>query len=176
MIKVNLQTHTAQRVPLPQSLQGLKQESLNDLSWTDETLGLQEYGFWQEQDVTVTDAEKVLDGTEAYELDEANLIVNVTRGQRDKTVEELEAERKALVPESVTKRQGRQQMIFIGIIDQVQTAIDVISDPVQKALVQSFWDDSTEYERNHPQMIQLAQAIDFTDEQLDNAFIEAAKL
>lgn len=80
------------------------------------------------------------------------------------------------VPQSVTKRQGRQQMILMGTIDQVQTAIDAISDPVQKALVQSFWDDSSEYERNHPQMVQLAQAIGLTEDQLDDAFIAAAKL
>ncbi len=80
------------------------------------------------------------------------------------------------IPQSVTKRQGRQQMILMGIIDQVQTAIDAISDPVQKALVQSFWDDSTQYERNHPQMVQLAQAAGLTDEQLDQAFIAASQL
>lgn len=81
-----------------------------------------------------------------------------------------------LVPASITKRQGRQQMILMGIIDQVQTAIDAIPDPTQKALVQSFWDDSAKYERNHPQMIQLAEIIGLTSEQLDQAFIEAAKL
>jgi hypothetical protein len=43
-------------------------------------------------------------------------------------------------------------------------------------LIQSFWDDSTQYERNHPQMVQLAQAIGLTEDQLDDAFIAAAKL
>ena len=78
------------------------------------------------------------------------------------------------VPNSVTKRQGRQQLILMGIIDQVQPAIDQIVDPIDRALVQSFWDDSTQYERYHPQMVQLARAIGLTDEQLDQAFIDAA--
>ncbi len=92
------------------------------------------------------------------------------------STEEVERRKSALVPRSVSKRQGRQQMILMGIIEQVQTAIDAIPDPVQKALVQSFWDDSSQYERNHPQMIQLAQAVGLTEEQLDQAFIAAANL
>lgn len=80
------------------------------------------------------------------------------------------------VPGYVTKRQGRQQLILIGLIDTVQPAIDAITDSTQRALVQSFWDDSSIYERNHPQMITLAHAIGMNDEQLDKAFIEAEKL
>jgi hypothetical protein len=80
------------------------------------------------------------------------------------------------VPASVTKRQGRQQMILIGLLSQVQAAIDAIEDETQRMLIQSFWDDSTQYERNHPQMVQLAQAIGLTEDQLDDAFIAAAKL
>lgn len=76
----------------------------------------------------------------------------------------------------VTKRQGRQQMILMGVIGDIESAIAAIADPTERMMVQSFWDDSTEYERMHPKMIQLAQAIGFTDEQLDQAFIEAAKL
>lgn len=80
------------------------------------------------------------------------------------------------VPESVTKRKGRQQMILMGVIDAVQPAIDAIEDPIQRALVQSFWDDSSDYERNHPQMIGLASAIGITESQLDQAFIQASRL
>lgn len=84
--------------------------------------------------------------------------------------------REIQIPNFVTKRQGRQQMILLGLLDQVQTAIDSIPDPIQKALVQSFWDDSTQYERNHPQMIQLSEAVGMTEEQLDGAFIAASQL
>lgn len=80
------------------------------------------------------------------------------------------------VPQSVTKRQGRQQMILMGLLSSVQAAIDSIPDETQRLLVQSFWDDSTQYERTHPQMLQLAQAIGLTDEQLDQAFIAASQL
>ncbi len=82
----------------------------------------------------------------------------------------------APVPESVTKRQGRQQMILMGIIGMVQPAIDAIEDPIQRALVQSFWDDSSDYEREHPQMVELAAAIGITESQLDQAFVQASRL
>lgn len=80
------------------------------------------------------------------------------------------------IPQSVTKRQGRQQMILMGLLSNVQAAIDTIEDETERLLAQSFWDDSTQYERTHPQMIQLAQAMGLTDEQLDQAFIAASKL
>lgn len=85
-------------------------------------------------------------------------------------------EPKPPVPAIVTKRQGRQQMTLMGIIGQVQPAIDAIEDPTERALVQSFWDDSTEYERHHPQMIALAESLGVTDEQMDDAFRAAAQL
>lgn len=80
------------------------------------------------------------------------------------------------VPLVVTKRQGRQQLILMGLLDSVQTAIDSIADTTQRLLVQSFWDDSIQYERYHPQMLQLAQAVGLTDEQMDQAFIAASQL
>lgn len=80
------------------------------------------------------------------------------------------------VPLVVTKRQGRQQLILMGILDNVQAAIDAIPDATQRLLVQSFWDDSIQYERYHPQMLQLAQAVGLTDEQLDQAFTAASQL
>jgi isochorismate hydrolase len=80
------------------------------------------------------------------------------------------------VPKSVTKRQGRQQMILMGVIGMVQPAIDAIEDPIQRALVQSFWDDSSDYERGHPQMVELAAAIGITESQLDQAFVQASRL
>lgn len=46
MIRVNLNTLHADDTPLPEVLAGLLQESLYDLSWTDESLGLRGFGWW----------------------------------------------------------------------------------------------------------------------------------
>lgn len=80
------------------------------------------------------------------------------------------------VPSEVTKRQARQQLITLGILDSVQTAIDAIADATEKALIQSFWDDSSTYERNHPQMLALSSAIGLDSDALDAAFVAAGKL
>ena len=172
MIKINKTNNTATREPLPKFLQGLKQESLNDLSWTDSTLGLQEYGFWQEQDVTVEDTEKVLDGTEAYELDEANFIVKVTRGQRDKTAEELEAEFKVSVPTVITMRQARLVLLNANLLDTVETAIANGTDETMKIE----WEYAADVRRDWESLMAMATALGMTELQLDNLFIEGAKL
>ena len=79
------------------------------------------------------------------------------------------------VPFEVSRRQARQQLIVMDIIGNVQPVIAAIADDTNRALVQSFWDDSGTFERSHPQMIELATAIGLSSEQLDNAFIEAAQ-
>lgn len=90
--------------------------------------------------------------------------------------EPTETTSEPIIPTAVTKRQARQQLILMGLLDSVQTAIDSIPDTTQRLLVQSFWDDSIQYERYHPQMLQLAQAVGLNDEQMDQAFIAASQL
>lgn len=92
------------------------------------------------------------------------------------TEEEIAERIKAMVPASVSKRQGRQQLILMGYLDAVEAAIAAIEEPIQRALVKSFWNDSSEYQRNHPQMVQLAAAVGLTEPELDQAFIEASQL
>jgi len=94
---------------------------------------------------------------------------------RAATPEEAEAALLARTPRSVTKRQGRQQMIAMGVINQVETFIAAITDPTEKALVESYWEDSNEYELDHPYMVQIATALGLKNTQLHNAFIEASQ-
>lgn len=48
MIKIDLATNEMTRETVPQFLNGLAQESLNDLSWADESLGVSGIGYWPE--------------------------------------------------------------------------------------------------------------------------------
>ena len=80
------------------------------------------------------------------------------------------------VPESITKRQARQQLILMGIYDNVQPMIDAIEDDIERALANSYWNDSSIYERQHPQMVGLASALGIGTDQLDDAFIAASQL
>jgi len=82
----------------------------------------------------------------------------------------------SLVPEKVTRRQARQALVLAGKFNLVQSAINSITDPVQKQLMQIEWDDSLEFERGRASLIQIANALGLDSEALDDLFITAAKL
>lgn len=80
------------------------------------------------------------------------------------------------VPYSVTRRQARQQLMLMGLLDEAELAIENITDPQTKSLVSIYWNDSTAFERSNPYINLLASSIGLTQEQLDEAFIAAKKL
>ena len=86
------------------------------------------------------------------------------------------AERKSLVPKSVTRRQARQALLLAGLLDSVPAAIAALPDPTQRGLAQIEWDDSQAFERNRPLLIQLATALGLDDGALDALFVQASKL
>lgn len=102
------------------------------------------------------------------------------------TEPEKEPEPEPLTPEeelvqwrqsaSVTRRQAKQQLLIAGHLTNVQPAIDDIEDSTERALVQIYWDDATVFERAHPNLINLGNALGLTDEQIDQLFVDAAKL
>ena len=93
------------------------------------------------------------------------------------TVVALSAEELQLrIPKKVTRRQARQALRLAGLLHLVQPAIDAIPDPVQRDLAQIEWDDSLEFERDRPLVMQIARALGLTDAQLDQLFITAATL
>ena len=83
---------------------------------------------------------------------------------------------RALVPAKVTRRQARQALLLAGLLDDVQPAINAIPDPVQRGLAQIEWDDSQEFERNRPLLIQLGAALGLDSAALDQLFIAAHAL
>lgn len=90
---------------------------------------------------------------------------------RSLTPEEL----KSRVPQSITKRQARQELIEAGLVGAVENAINSIEDATQKALMFSWWNDSQNYERDRPELAAMATSIGLTDAQLDAMFINASK-
>jgi len=90
------------------------------------------------------------------------------------TEEEIKA---AKVPAVVSKRQLKQALILAGIpLENIEYAISQIADATEKALMQVFWNDSTEFERNHPKLIEFSQALTISETEADNLFILAASL
>jgi hypothetical protein len=80
------------------------------------------------------------------------------------------------VPQEVTRRQARQALVLAGKFDLVQPAIDAIPNPVQRALMQSEWDDSQTFQRHRPALLQMAAAIGLASSDLDDLFTLAATL
>lgn len=92
------------------------------------------------------------------------------------TQAEIDAARKALVPLVVTRRQARQALLMAGLLANVQPAIDALEDPMQRGMAQIEWDDSQEFTRDRPLLIQLASALGLDEVALDNLFITAGGL
>lgn len=80
------------------------------------------------------------------------------------------------VPAKVTRRQARQALALAGLLDKVQPAINAIADPVQQQMAQIEWDDSQEFERDRPLLIQLGHDIGLDNAALDAMFIQAGEL
>lgn len=80
------------------------------------------------------------------------------------------------VPSRVTRRQARQALALAGLFAAVQPAIDAIPDPQQRQLAQIEWDDSQDFERDRPLLIQLGHAIGLDDVGIDELFIQAGAL
>lgn len=80
------------------------------------------------------------------------------------------------VPKTIDKRKAKQQLVIDGLYGQVQSAIDSISNPTERLMMEIYWEDSQVFERSHPQLIAMATALGLTSEQIDIMFINASKL
>ena len=80
------------------------------------------------------------------------------------------------VPQVVTFRQAKQELIVRGKWGAVLAAVDAIQDPIQRELMKAEVMDSQVYERNRPQLIAMAKnVLGMTDAQIDELFIAAAQ-
>lgn len=82
----------------------------------------------------------------------------------------------APVPEQITMRQCRLQLLAGGLLDDVDAAIAAIEDPAQRRTAQIEWEYAATVERGSAWVKNLATALGLTIEQLDSLFVEAAKL
>lgn len=76
------------------------------------------------------------------------------------------------VPASISPRQFRQSLTHCGFRTQVEAAIAVSTDQDLK----DWYQFASDFQRNHPEVIGMAAALDFTDDQLDQVWIYGATL
>lgn len=81
------------------------------------------------------------------------------------------------VPESVSARQIRLWLVQNSIpLAAIEAAIDAIADQLTRDTVRVEWEYAPYVERAHPWLVPLAQALGLNEEQVDQAFREAAGL
>ncbi len=80
------------------------------------------------------------------------------------------------VPQSITRRQARQQLLLMGLLDNVDPTIASIPDETARRMAEIYWQDATDFERDNPYLLSIAAALNLTPEQLDDAFIAALAL
>lgn len=99
---------------------------------------------------------------------------------RDATPEEvIEIESRVgsvVVPQMVTRRQARQALMLDGYLDLVPVKIGAIPDPIARAMAQIEWEDSLEFMRDRPLVVQIGAALGLDSAGLDALFIKASKL
>lgn len=79
----------------------------------------------------------------------------------------------ASIPGEVTMRQARRALLAAGLLDDVETAIDAMSEPNRTA-ARIDWDYSSSVRRDNATLAALAAALGLTAEQLDALFVAAA--
>jgi hypothetical protein len=79
-------------------------------------------------------------------------------------------------PTAVTMRQARLALLQAGLLSQVDTAINSITDPLEKQAAQIEWEYATVVDRNSQFVQNLAAGLELTEEQLDQLFTTASSL
>lgn len=88
----------------------------------------------------------------------------------DGEIIDTEDEEPIIVPQVVSKFQGKAALLAAGLLSTVETVINSTeTDP----LVKLAWDNVTEFHRQSPMILALSVPLGLTDEQLDQLFIAA---
>lgn len=80
------------------------------------------------------------------------------------------------VPAQVTAGQAREALYDAGLLNAIAPALGAITDPDTRWRAQNAWEYRPTVERNSRFVALMAEALGLTDEQLDQLFIDAAKL
>ena len=81
-----------------------------------------------------------------------------------------------VVPQQVTRAQGKVVLIQMGLWSQVVAYVDAIQDPLQKAIAEVAVYETLHWQRNSPFLNQAATALGITQEQMDQLFVQAAEV
>ena len=78
-----------------------------------------------------------------------------------------------VIPEQVTRAQGKVALVQAGLFQDVVTYIDNLPEP-NRTLAQIAFNETNTWRRSSEWLNQIANELSITQEQLDNLFITAA--
>ncbi len=81
-----------------------------------------------------------------------------------------------VVPQQVTRAQGKVVLIQMGLWPQVQAYVAAIEDPMQRAVAEVAVYETLHWQRSSPFLNQAATALGITQEQMDELFIQASQV
>lgn len=94
---------------------------------------------------------------------------------RDLTEEEIEEQNRVPVPDSITPRQARLELLNEGLLSQVDDAINSLESPdKERAAIE--WEFAENIERDSPWINNIGKALGLTQDQIDEMFIAAAQI
>ena len=95
----------------------------------------------------------------------------------DLTEEELEKMKEfpRLIP-NISLRQCRELLIRTGRFQEVLTTINSIEDETERLIVENYFNNSKEFERNHHMLGLITTALGMSEIEVDDFFLEASEL
>lgn len=112
---------------------------------------------------------------------EYNALTGIT-AERDMTAEEIaqleavQLETEEIVPEKISSRQLRSQLILQGFnLETIEQALNQLPEP-NRSLAKVDWEYATNFYRNNSMIVAVGQLLQLTEEQIDNIFIQGALL
>ena len=82
----------------------------------------------------------------------------------------------SVVPQSVSRAQGKLALIGAGLWPAALAFVEGITDPTQRAYAEVALHDTQEWRRDSPFLASAAAALDLSEAQLDELFITAGGL
>lgn len=104
------------------------------------------------------------------------MLIATQDGTREMTQEEIDIHNELVaritfqVPQTVTPRQCRLQLLALGLLDEVETMCNANRE------MQIWFEYSLDFQRNHQMIEAMAVQLGLTSDDMDNFFIEASKL
>ena len=95
----------------------------------------------------------------------------------DLTEEELEKMKEFSRPiPNISLRQCRELLIRTGRFQEVVTIINSIEDETERLIVENYFNNSQEFERNHHMLGLITTALGMSEIEVDDFFLEASEL